>query len=57
MTLYFWLTWIALAFVIGLITKTTKLGFWGGFLLSVFLTPLLGLLIALTSKSKVSAKK
>jgi uncharacterized membrane protein YjjP (DUF1212 family) len=50
MNLYFWFTWFASAILIGLISKNTKLGFWMGFLISVFLTPIIGLLIVITSK-------
>jgi len=50
MNLYFWLTWLATAILIGLISKKTKLGFWMGFLISVFLTPIIGLIILLTAK-------
>jgi hypothetical protein len=52
MSLYFWLTWLVLALILGIISKTTKLGFWGGFLISVFLTPIIGLMILLTAKPK-----
>lgn len=52
MSLYFWLTWFVMAIIMGLISKTTKLGFWGGFLISVFLTPIIGLMILLTVKPK-----
>lgn len=52
MNLYFWLTWLMAAIVLGLIAKTTKLGFWAGFAISVFLTPIIGLLIILTAKPK-----
>ena len=52
MNLYFWLTWLVMALILGLISKATKFGFWGGFLISVFLTPIIGLLILLTAKPK-----
>ncbi len=52
MNLYFWLTWLMAAIVLGLIAKTTKLGFWAGFLISLFLTPIIGLLVILTAKPK-----
>ena len=57
MNLYFWLTWFMIAVLLGLISKTTKLGFWGGFLISIFLTPLIGLLVVLTSKPKAKKRK
>jgi uncharacterized membrane protein YhaH (DUF805 family) len=52
MNLYFWLTWIMASVVFGLIAKTTKLGFWGGFLISLILTPLIGLIAVLSVDQK-----
>lgn len=52
MALYFWLTWVAASIILGLISKATKLGFWGGFLISLFLTPILGILIIISAKPK-----
>jgi len=52
MSLYFWLTWLAMAVILGFISKSTKLGFWGGFLISLFLTPIIGLMILLIGKPK-----
>jgi len=57
MTLYFWLTWFVAALVLGLISKKTKLGFWGGFLISVFLTPVIGILILITAKTANAKRK
>lgn len=50
MNIYFWLTWLITAILLGLISKKTKLGFWGGFVISLFLTPIIGLLVLLTAK-------
>gem|GEM_PF-4584016 len=52
MNLYFWLTWLMAAIVLGLVSKTTKLGFWGGFFVSLFLTPLVGLMVVIMAKPK-----
>jgi len=46
-----------LAFVFGLIGKNTKLGFWGVFVISIFLTPAIGMVVVLTSKPKKEQRK
>ncbi len=51
-SIYFWGTYIMLSVVFGIIGKGTKLGFWGVFLMSIFLTPAVGLLVILTAKPK-----
>ncbi len=51
-SVFFWGTYFMLAVVFGIIGKETKLGFWGTFLISVFLSPAIGLLVILTSKPK-----
>jgi len=56
-SIYFWGTYIVLSIVFGLIGKNTKLGFWGVFLISIFLTPAIGMLTVLTAKPKKSNKK
>jgi len=56
-SLYFWSTYLMLAVVFGLIGKNTKLGFWGVFIISVFLTPAIGMIVVLTSKPKKDAIK
>ena len=43
--------WLILAFVVGGIGSNRKIGFWGAFLFSVFLSPLIGGIITLSSKS------
>jgi hypothetical protein len=43
---------MAASIILGLISKATKLGFWGGFLISLFLTPILGILIIISAKPK-----
>jgi phosphate/sulfate permease len=43
--------WIIFSFVAGIIGSGRKIGFWGAFLLSIFLSPLIGLIFALVSKS------
>jgi len=56
-SIYFWGTYIVLSVVFGLIGKSTKLGFWGVFLISIFLTPAIGMLTTLTASPKKSDKK
>ncbi len=56
-SIYFWSTYLMLAIVFGLIGKNTKLGFWGVFLMSVFLTPAIGVVIILTAKPKDENKR
>jgi len=51
-SIYFWGTYIMLSVVFGIIGKSTKLGFWGVFLISIFLTPAIGMLVTLTAKPK-----
>ncbi|MGC4103753.1 hypothetical protein [Ferruginibacter sp.] len=47
--------WLILALVIGLIAEGRTIGFLGGFFLSLLLSPLIGLIIALLSKTKTQA--
>lgn len=47
--------WIILAFVVAGIGETRTTGFWGSFLLAIFLSPVIGLIIVLISKSKTQA--
>ena len=54
-SLYFWGTYIMLSIIFGIIGKQTKLGFWGTFLISLFLTPAVGMLVIISAKPK-SAK-
>jgi hypothetical protein len=51
----FWLTWFILALVVGFIGERRKIGFWSAFLLSLLLSPLIGGIFALVSKSKQQA--
>lgn len=51
-SIYFWGTYLVLSVIFGLIGKNTKLGFWGVFLISVFLTPAIGMIVILTAKPK-----
>ena len=39
--------WLALSLVVGVVGSTRQAGFWGGFFLSIVLSPLLGLIIVL----------
>ena len=42
--------WVFFSFIVAMYSKNKVLGFWGGFLLGLFLSPVLGLLIVLLSK-------
>jgi hypothetical protein len=44
--------WIIFSFVVGFVGSGRKIGFWGAFFLSLFLSPLIGLIIALVSKNE-----
>lgn len=44
--------WIIFSFVAGSIGSKRKIGFWPAFLLSLLLTPLIGLIVALASRRK-----
>lgn len=42
--------WVFFSFIVAMYSKNKVLGFWGGFLLGLSLSPVLGLLIVLLSK-------
>ena len=42
--------WVFFSFIVAMYSKNKVLGFWGGFLLGLFLSPVLGLLIVILSK-------
>jgi hypothetical protein len=44
--------WIILSFVVGFVGSDREIGFWGAFLLSLLLSPLIGLIIVLVSRDK-----
>ena len=50
------LTWIIFSLVVGFIGTTRKIGFAGAFFASIFLSPLIGLIITLVSKNKEEEK-
>lgn len=43
--------WFVFSLVAGVVGMDRKIGFWGAFLLSLFLSPLIGLIIAFASKA------
>lgn len=45
--------WIIASLIIGAIASNQNKGFWGGFLGSLFLSPILGLIIVLVSKPEL----
>ena len=44
--------WIIFSLVVGFVGSGRKIGFWGAFFLSLLLSPLIGLIIALVSKNE-----
>jgi hypothetical protein len=44
--------YVLTCWIVGLMGRKKILGFWGLFLTSIFLTPVIGLLLLLTSKKK-----
>lgn len=46
-------SWLVFSFVAGYVGKDRKIGFWPCFLLSIFLSPLIGLIIAFASERKI----
>lgn len=45
------LGWIIFSFIVGIIGSDRKIGFWGSFLLSLLLSPLIGIIFALISEN------
>lgn len=48
--------WIIFSVVVGFVGSNRKVGFWGAFFLSLILSPVIGLIIALVSKDKNDEK-
>jgi len=44
--------WIPVSFAVAFLGIDRKIGYWGTFILSILLSPLVGIIIALTSKRK-----
>jgi membrane protein implicated in regulation of membrane protease activity len=53
----FWIAWFILAFVAGIFGWEKKIGFWGAFLLSLLLSPLIGFIIAILPKNVSKEEK
>lgn len=51
------LGWLVFSFIIGLIGGERKIGFAGAFFLSLVLSPLIGLIVTVLSKSKSDMKR
>ena len=49
--------WLFLSFIVALIGRDRNIGFGGGCLLSLLLSPILGLIFTLVSKKKVDIEK
>jgi hypothetical protein len=50
-------SWVLFSILIGLLGQNRKIGFWGAFLFSIFLSPLIGLIITLFSDNAFSEKE
>ena len=48
--------WIVFSIIVGAIGSSKKIGFFGAFILSLVLSPVIGLIIVLVSKSKADEK-
>lgn len=57
MNLIYGIVWLLVAAGIGVWGDTRRCGFWGGFLGSFFLSPLVGVIIVATSKSKEDMRR
>jgi len=44
------LAWIVFSIIAGVVGQDRSIGFWGAFLLSLVLSPLIGLIVAFASK-------
>ena len=44
--------WIILSFIVGSMATDKSIGFWGGFFLSLLLSPLIGLIIVIIAPGK-----
>ena len=44
------LVWIVFSIVAGVVGQDRSIGFWGSFMLSLLLSPLIGLIVAFASK-------
>ena len=44
--------WLLLTFIVGIIGSSRRIGFFGSFILSLILSPLIGIIIVLTSQRK-----
>ncbi len=50
------IAWLVLSFVVGILSMEKVLGFWGGFLISIILSPLIGFIIFMVSVKKAPAE-
>lgn len=51
-TIFAFFFWIILTFVVGAVGASRKIGFWGAFFLSLFLSPIIGIIIVALSDRK-----
>lgn len=51
MEVVIFIAWITFSLLIGIVGDDRKIGFWGAFLISVILSPLVGLIITMFSKT------
>lgn len=55
--LVYLMIWVVLSVIVGIISTDKKMGFIGGFMLSLILSPLIGFIITLFSKSLEQEKR
>lgn len=53
----FSLPWLGLSFLVGLIGSARQIKFWGAFFLSLFLSPLVGLIVTLLSRTDADIQR
>lgn len=51
------LLWITLSFFVGWLGAERRVGFWGAFLLSIFLSPLVGFIVTVISKTNEQERR
>jgi hypothetical protein len=48
--------WFLLSIIVGMLGKNTYIGFWGNFILSLFFSPLVGIVYVLLAKRETGKK-
>lgn len=55
--MFYFIVWVGLCFLVAMIGTNRNIGYWGTFAISLFLSPLIGLIVALISKEVVIVKE